>query len=90
MIRHAVVKAATKRLASTDRPLLSRPMKRPAFSIALAAAAFGFGACEKHSSADLPEHYLHKGSHHDEAAAGHEGAPAHEEKAKAPAAEHKG
>ena len=65
-------------------------MKRLAFSIAAAAAAFTFGACEKHSSAELPEHYLHKGRSHAEAEAGHEAAPAHGEKEKAPAGEHKG
>ena len=64
-------------------------MKRLALSFA-AVAALGFGACEKHSSAELPEHYLQKGSHHDEAAPAPEAAPAHGEKEKAPAAEHKG
>ena len=79
-----------KRLASRARPLLSRPMKRLAFSVLTAAAAFGFGACEKHSSAELPDHYLHKGGEHAEAAKGHEAAPAKGEKHAAPAADHKG
>ena len=79
-----------KRLASRARPLLSRPMKRLAFSVLTAAAAFGFGACEKHSSAELPEHYLHKGGEHAGAAKGHEAAPAKGEKHAAPAADHKG
>ena len=78
-----------KRLASRARPLLSRPMKRLAFSV-LAAAAFGFGACEKHSAAELPDHYLHKGGQHAEAAKDHEASPAKSEKHAAPAADHKG
>lgn len=64
-------------------------MKRLALSFA-AIAALGLGACEKHSSAELPDHYQHKGTHRAEAAAGHEAAPAHGEKEKAPAADHKG
>ena len=63
-------------------------MKRLALSITVAVAALGFGACEQHPSADLPEHYLHKSIH--EAGAGHEAAPARSEKEKAPAGEHKG
>ena len=59
-----------KHLAITARPLLSRPMKRLAFSVA-AAAAFTFAACEKHSAAELPEHYQHKGGHQ-ETTTGHE------------------
>ena len=82
------VTAGTKHLARPPRPLLSRPMKRLALSISIAAAALGLGACEPRSSADLPEHYQHKGHH--EAEAGHEAAPAHSEKEKAPAGEHKG
>ena len=78
-----------KRLASAPRPLLSRPMKRLAVAIATAVAALGLGACEKNSSAELPEHYQHKGSHHEEAGAAHEATPAHGEKEKA-AGEHKG
>ena len=62
-------------------------MKRLALSFA-AVAALGFGSCEKHSSAELPDHYQHKGSH--EAAPAHDTAPAHGEKEKAPAGEHKG
>ena len=46
-------------------------MKRLAFSVAAAAAAFAFGACEKQSADNLPDHYRHKGSHAD-APAGHE------------------
>ena len=65
-------------------------MKRLAFSIAIAIAALGLGACEKHSAAELPDHYQHRGAHHDEAEAGHDAAPPHGEKAKAPAAEHQG
>jgi hypothetical protein len=65
-------------------------MKRLAISVVTAAAAFGFGACEKHSSAELPDHYLHKGGQHAEAAKSHEATPAKEEKHAAPAAEHKG
>ena len=84
----------TKHLASRARPLLSRPMKRLAFSVAAAAAAFAatwvFSACEKHSADNLPEHYLHKGGQHVEAGAEHETAPSHGEKEKAPAGEHKG
>ena len=82
----------TKYLASCARPLLFRPMKRLTFSVATAAAAFGLGACEKQSSAELPEHYQHKGSSHAEAetAPRHDAAPAHSEKQKAPAGEHKG
>ena len=69
-------------------------MKRIALSISIAVAALGLGACEKHSSAELPEHYQdkwspkHTGSEH-----GDKAAPAHGEKgdhAKAPAADHKG
>ena len=63
-------------------------MKRLALSISIAAAALGLGACEPRSSSDLPEHYQHKGHH--EAQAEHEAAPAHGEKEKAPAGEHKG
>ncbi len=77
-----------KRLASRARPLLSRPMKRLAFPVLAAAAAFGFGACEKHSSAELPEHYQHKwDAKHAET---EHAAPAHAEQEKAPAADHKG
>jgi hypothetical protein len=65
-------------------------MKRLALSAAIAVAALGLGACEPHSSADLPDHYKRKGGHHDEAATGHDAAPAHGENAKAPAGEHKG
>lgn len=79
-----------KHLASRALPLLSRPMKRLAFSVATAIAAFGFGACEKHSSAELPDHYLHKGGQHAETPTGHDAAPAKSEKHAAPAAEHKG
>lgn len=78
-----------KRLASPPRPLLFRPMKRLAFSVLAAAAALGFGACEKHSADNLPDHYLHKGQHAD-AAKGHEAAPAKGEKHETPAADHKG
>lgn len=65
-------------------------MKRVAFSICIATATLGLGACEKHSADTLPEHYQHKGNakHSD---AGHESkAPEHDEKAKAPAPAHKG
>ena len=79
--------AGTKRLATTPPPLRSRPMKRLALSISIAAAALGLGACEP--QAEPPEHYKHKGGHHDAAETGHDAAPAHGEKAKAPAAEHK-
>ena len=67
-------------------------MKRLALSISVAVAALGFGACEQRPSADLPEHYLHKGNHEAEGGAGggHEAAPAHGEKEKTPAGEHKG
>ncbi len=65
-------------------------MKRLAFSVAAAAAAFAFGACEKHSAAELPDHYLHKGGDHAETGATHEAAPVHGEPKKAPAADHKG
>lgn len=65
-----------KRLAIPARPLLSRPMKRLAFSVAAAAAAFAFGACEKQSADNLPDHYLHKGDGHAEAGAAHDAAPA--------------
>ena len=68
-------------------------MKRLAFFALTAAAAFGFGACEKHSSAELPGHYQHKGGSHTEAPeapAAHEATPAHVEKEKAPAGDHKG
>jgi hypothetical protein len=58
-------------------------MKRLALSIS-AATALAFGACEKHSAAELPEHYQHKGSHQPEAEA------AHDEHTPSPAAEHKG
>lgn len=65
-------------------------MKRLALSISIAAAALGLGACEPHSSADLPPHYQHKW----DAKHGKDDhapvAPAHEEKQKAPAGEHKG
>ena len=63
-------------------------MKRLALSFAIAAAAFGFGACEKHSAENLPEHYKHKGGQHAEAS--HGTAPAHGEKSAEPAAPHKG
>ena len=63
-------------------------MKRLALSISIAVAALGLGACEQNSSADLPEHYQHKSNHGADAA--HEAAPAHGEKEKAPAGEHKG
>jgi hypothetical protein len=64
-------------------------MKRLALSIS-AAAALWLGACEKHSSAELPEHYQNRWSPKS-AETGHEpAAPAHGEKEKAPAAEHKG
>jgi hypothetical protein len=65
-------------------------MKRVAFSICIAIASLGLGACEKHSSDTLPEHYLHKwdAKHSD---AGHDSkAPGHEEKAGTPDAAHKG
>ncbi|MEO6739242.1 MAG: hypothetical protein ABIP20_03260 [Chthoniobacteraceae bacterium] len=65
-------------------------MKRLAFSVAAAAAAFTFGACEKHSADNLPDHYMHKGGQHAETGAAPESAPAHGEKEKAPAGEHKG
>ncbi len=65
-------------------------MKRLVFSVAAAAAAFTFGACEKHSAAELPEHYQHKAGQHAEAAEAHEAAPAHGEAEKKPAGEHKG
>ena len=67
-------------------------MKRLAFSVAAAAAAFAFGACEKHSAAELPEHYQHKGGQHAEAGAAHDAAliPAHGDAKKAPEADHKG
>jgi len=65
-------------------------MKRLALSISIAIAALGLGACEKHSSAELPEHYQNKWG---PKPAGEEHAPvapAHGEKEKAPAGEHKG
>ena len=68
-------------------------MKRLALSISIAVAAFGLGACEKFSSADLPEHYQNRWSPKSTEAdhAEHEpSAPAHGEKEKAPAGEHKG
>ena len=80
----------TKHLASKPEPLLSRPMKRLAFSICIAIAAMTIGACEKHPAAELPEHYQHKGAakHSD---SGHENkTPAHDAKEKTPNADHKG
>ena len=65
-------------------------MKRLAFYAATAAAAFDFGACEKHSANNLPEHYQHKGGQHAESAAGHDAAPVKAEKHAAPAGDHKG
>ena len=65
-------------------------MKRLAFSVAAAAAAFAFGACEPQSADNLPDHYLHKGEQRAGAGAAHETAPAHGEAKKAPAADHKG
>ena len=81
----------TKHLASHALPLPSRPMKRLALSISFVVAALGFGACEPHSwPAGLPEHYQHK-QDAKHAGGGHPpAAPAHEEKPKAPAGEHKG
>ena len=64
-------------------------MKRLAFYAATAAAAFGFGACEKHSANNLPEHYQHKGGQHAEPTAGHDAAPAKSEKHALPAGDHK-
>ena len=65
-------------------------MKRLALSISIAVAALGLGACEQRPSAELPEHYQRKGNHEAGAGAGHEAAPAHGEKEKTPAGEHKG
>ncbi len=79
-----------KHLASPARPLLSRPMKRLALSVSISVIALVFGACEQHPSAELPEHYLHKGSHEAGVGTGHEAAPTHGEKEKTPAVEHKG
>lgn len=78
----------TKRLASPPHPLISRPMKRLALSISIAAAAFGLGACEPHSSTNLPEKYQNKWS--PKQAEAEHAAPAHGEKEKVPAADHKG
>ena len=64
-------------------------MKRIALSLAAAIAAFGIGACEQRSAEDLPDHYKHKGGH-GKAASGHEPAPAHGEKEKPHAGDHKG
>ncbi len=47
-------------------------MKRLAFSVAAAAFAFAFGACEKNSADNLPDHYRHKVGSHAEAPTGHE------------------
>ena len=63
-------------------------MKRLALSISIAVAAFGLGACEPHSSAELPEHYQNKWS--PKHAETEHAAPVHGEKEKAPAADHKG
>lgn len=69
-------------------------MKRLALSVAAAALTLGFGACEKHSAENLPEHYKHKGQSTTAADGSHnDGAHndgAHGEKEKAPAPEHKG
>jgi hypothetical protein len=64
-------------------------MKRLALSIS-AATALGLGGCEKHSSADLPEHYQNRWSPKPAEAEHEPAAPAHGEKEKTPAAEHKG
>ena len=64
-------------------------MKRIALSICIAVATLGVGACEKHSSAELPEHYLHKGGGQKTDAAP-EHAPAHSEKEKSAGEAHKG
>jgi hypothetical protein len=63
-------------------------MTRIAFPLCIAVGALALGACEKHSAADLPEHYKHKGNPH--AATGHENAPAHSDKPPAPEGAHKG
>ena len=65
-------------------------MKRLALSISIAAAALGLGACEQQSSADLPEHYQSKWSPKHAETEHKPAAPAHGEKEKAPAGEHKG
>ena len=65
-------------------------MKRLALSITFAIAAFGTGACEKHSSAELPGHYQDKWSPKHAEAEHKPAAPAHDEKEKAPAPDHKG
>jgi hypothetical protein len=64
-------------------------MKRLALSISFVVAALGFGACEPHSSADLPEHYQHKRDAKHAEGEQQPAAPAHEEKPTAPAGEHK-
>ncbi len=79
-----------KRLASPAHRLLFHPMKRLALSAAIAVAALGIGACERHSSADLPEHYLHKWDAKPAAGKHEPAAPAQDEKKKAPAGEHNG
>ena len=65
-------------------------MKRLALSIATAVAALGIGACEKNSSANLPERYQNKGGPHEEAASTKEAAPNHGAKEKTSAGEHEG
>ena len=56
------------------------------------AAAFAFGACEKHSADNLPDHYQHKAGQHAGAGEAHGAAPApaHGETKKAPVPDHKG
>jgi hypothetical protein len=63
-------------------------MTRIAFPLFIALGTLVLGACEKHSAADLPEHYQHKANPH--AATGHENTPAHSDKATAPEGAHKG
>jgi len=57
-------------------------MKRIAFSICIAIAALCLGACEKQSADNLPDKYRPKSDASP--------APAHDDKAKAPDAAHKG
>ncbi len=62
-------------------------MIRTAFSICAVLCAFAFGACEKQSFDNLPEHYKQKAEHR--AGASHDEAPAHGDKEKTDAGEHK-
>jgi hypothetical protein len=65
-------------------------MKRLAFPLCFAIAAFALGACEKQSVQNLPDRYRHKWDAKTSEPAHDSKAPGHGEKEKAPDAAHKG